>query len=61
MSSTTFAFEESIETALSDLDLASWRSLRFLLEAVKQHDPPSGDKAEDHPVDVGLALAAQLP
>jgi hypothetical protein len=53
---TTFSFEESCQSPLSDLDLAAWRALRLLLEAMEQDNPPPGEETVDDPVDVCLAL-----
>ena len=44
-----------------ELNLASRRLLRLLLEAMEKDDLSAREEAVDHAVDVSLALLAQLP
>jgi hypothetical protein len=58
---TTFSFEESSQAPLSDVDFTSRRSLRLLLEAVKQDDASPAHETVDDPVDVRPAFFSKLP
>jgi hypothetical protein len=58
---TSSAPDEAIKSSSGGLDLAAGRLPGLLLEAVHEDDRPTGGEGLDHPIDVGLALLAQLP
>jgi hypothetical protein len=61
MSLTSFVLDERPISRASSVNLLARRLLRLLLEPVNQHDFPAGEEEVDHAVDVGAALASQLP